>query len=196
MSHLYYFRIGKVPTIGLMSASIFTRRSFVVAAGLLTGAAAFSSRLTAQPAPADLATFLRIYDDAWASHDPHALAILHSEDVLVVNRFGSLLEGRAELEQAMQFLHGPGGPFHTISFPRQQLLVSRMLNTNMATLHTKWKNPAMGPGDQPAHGSQTPWVDLLSTYLLARHGNTWQIVQHDLHSVDPIKFPFKTKWNV
>ena len=116
MSHLYYFWIGQVPTISLMSASTKTRRSFVVAAGLLTGAIAVPSHLIAQPASTDLLAFLRIYDDAWASHDPHAVAMLHSEDVLVVNRFGSMLEGRAELEQAMQFLHGPGGPFHTITF--------------------------------------------------------------------------------
>jgi hypothetical protein len=106
-----------------------------------------------------------------------------------------MLEGRAEIEQAMQFLHGPGGPFHTIAFPRQQLLVGRILKPGMATLHARWKNPVMGPGDQLAHGSQTQWVDLLSTYLLDRQGGNWQIVQHDLHSIDPIKFPFKTKWN-
>ena len=121
--------------------------------------------------------------------------MLHAEDVLVVNRFGSMLEGRAELERAMQFLHGPGGPFHTVTFPRQELLVNRMLNSDMATLHASWKNPTMGPGDQLAHGSQTPWVDLLSTYLLTRRSETWRIAQHDLHSVDPIKFPFETKWN-
>jgi uncharacterized protein (TIGR02246 family) len=179
----------------LMTTSVPTRRSFVISAGLLAGSAAVSSQLIAQPTSVDLDPFLQRYDDAWASHDPHALAMLHAEDVLVVNRFGSMLEGRAELEQAMAFLHGPGGPFHTVTFPRQQLILSRILNANMATLHAKWKNPTMGPGDQLAHGSQTPWVDMLSTYLLVRNGDNWQIVQHDLHSVDPIKFPFKTKWN-
>jgi uncharacterized protein (TIGR02246 family) len=172
-----------------------TRRSFFMSAGLLSGAAAVAPRLIAQPSTPNPALFLQTYDDAWASHDPHALAMLHAEDVLVVNRFGSMLEGRAELEKAMAFLHGPGGPFHTVTFPRQQLVVSRILNPTVATLHAKWKNPTMGPGDQLAHDSQTPWVDLLSTYLLGRHGQTWRIVQHDLHSVDPIKFPFKTKWN-
>ena len=48
-SHLYYFWIGQVPTISLMSASTKTRRSFVVAAGLLTGATAVPSHLIAQP---------------------------------------------------------------------------------------------------------------------------------------------------
>jgi ketosteroid isomerase-like protein len=179
-----------------MTFSVSNRRSFFASAALVAAAAAVSLHLVAQTTATDLASFLQIYDDAWANHDPNALAMLHTEDVLVVNRFGSMLEGRAELEQAMQFLHGPGGPFHTITFPRQELLVSRMLDTNMATLHAKWKNPAMGAGDQLAHGSQTPWVDMLSTYLLVRHGAAWQIVQHDLHSVEPIKFPFKTKWNV
>ena len=179
----------------LMTSSVSNRRSFLLSAASLAGAAAISSNLIAQSAPTSLTAFLRVYDDAWASHDPLAIAMLHSEDVLVVNRFGSMLEGRAEVQTAMQFLHMPGGPFHTVTFPRQELLVSRMLNGNMATVHARWKNPTMGPGDQLAHVSQTPWVDMLSTYLLARQGETWQIVQHDLHSVDPIKFPFKTKWN-
>ena len=178
-----------------MFAPVSNRRLFLLSAASLAGAAAVSSNLIAQPASTTLTAFLKTYDEAWASHYPLAIAMLHSEDVLVVNRFGSMLEGRAELQTAMQFLHGPGGPFHTITFPRQEMLVSRMLNSNMATLHARWKNPTMAPGDQLAHDSQTPWVDMLSTYLLVRHGDTWQIVQHDLHSVDPIKFPFRTKWN-
>ena len=179
-----------------MTTSISNRRSLFLSAVSLAGAAAASSNLIAQLTPTNLTAFLQAYDEAWASHDPHFIAMLHTEEVLIVNRFGSMPDGRAELEQAMQFLHGPGGPFHTVTFPRQELLVSRMLNSDMATLHASWKNPAMGPGDQLAHGSQSPLVDLLSTYLLTRHGETWQIAQHDLHSVDPIKFPFKTKWNV
>ena len=178
----------------LMTASVSNRRSFFLSAASLAGAVAISSTLIAQPTPTNLNAFLGVYDVAWASHDPLAIAMLHTEDVLVVNRFGSMLEGRAELQTAMQFLHGPEGPFHTLTFPRQQLLVSRMLNSNMATLHARWKNPTMGTGDQLA-GSQIPWVDMLSTYLLVRQGDSWRIVQHDLHSVDPIKFPFKTKWN-
>ena len=168
----------------------------MVSAGFLAGAAAVSSNLVAQTATPDLTPYLRPHDDDRAIHDAHALALLHTEDVLNVNRFGSMLDGRAELKQAMQFLHGPGGPFHAVTFPRQQLLLSRMLDTSMATLHAKWKNPTMGPGDRLAHDTQMPWVDLISTYLLARQGDSWQIVQHDLHSVDPVKFPFKTKWNV
>jgi hypothetical protein len=156
-----------------MTASISSRRSIFVSAGHLAGAAAGTSHLIAQYPATHPALFLQTYDDAWGSHDPHALVMLHAEDVLVVNRFGSMVEGRAELGKVMAFLHGPEGPFHTISFPRQELLVSRILNTNMVTLHAKWKNPTMGPGDRLAHGSQTQWVDLISTYLLVRKGQTW-----------------------
>ncbi len=54
----------------------------------------------------------------------------------------------------------------------------------------------MGPGDQLANpGQQTQWVDLITTYLLRRQGQGWQLLQHDLHSVDSIKLPFPTKWN-
>ena len=195
MSHQYYSSTSRGTYPPPMTTSVSNRRSFFLSAAYLAGAAAVSLDLIAQPAPTNLSAFLRIYDSAWASHNPVAIAMLHSEDVLVVNRFGSMLEGRAEVQTAMQFLHGPGGPFHTVTFPSQELVISRMLNNDMATLHARWKNPTMGPGDQLAHGSQTPWVELLSTYLLARQGDTWQIIQHDLHSVDPIKFPFKTKWN-
>ena len=195
MSHRYYYWFGPDTYPGFMTTPVSNRRSFFLSAASLAGATAVSLELIAQPAPTNLSAFLRTYDGAWASHNPVAIAMLHSEDVLVVNRFGSMLEGRAEVQTAMQFLHRPGGPFHTVTFPRQELVTSRMLNNDMATLHARWKNPTMGSGDQLAYGSQTPWVELLSTYLLARQGDTWQIIQHDLHSVDPIKFPFKTKWN-
>ncbi len=154
------------------------------------------SMLPAQQPSHNPASFLATYDAAWAAHNPHALALLHAEDVLVVNRFGSMLEGREELERAMAFLHGPGGPFHAISFPAQRLLVSRMLGSDMATLHASWKTPVMATGDILANPrKQKPWVEMISTYLLARRSGGWQIVQHDLHSVDPIKIPIKTKWN-
>jgi hypothetical protein len=196
MSHLYYFESIKHSYADRVTKLLTTRRSFLAAAGLLTGATLVRSTLVAQRPVVDLASFLTAYDDAWARHDPHALATLHTKDVLVVNRFGSMVEGRDELERVLAFLHGPGGPFQRIDFPRQQLLVSRMLSNDMATLHASWKNPVMGPGDQVAHpGEQEPWVDMISTYLLAHKGEGWQIVQHDLHSVDPIRFPFKTKWN-
>ena len=174
-----------------MTGPISTRRALLAAAGIMAADAALQSQ-SPQPDPA---FFLESYDDAWSRHDSHSLAMLHTEDVLVVNRFGSMVEGRAELERVMAFLHGPGGPFHTVTFPRQELLISRILDTDMVTLHAKWKNPTMGPGDQLAHGSASPWVDLISTYLLTHKSGTWQIIQHDLHSVEPIKFPFKTKWN-
>ena len=179
-----------------MTTSPTTRRSVFATAGLFAAASILHSKLFAQNPPADPASFLAAYDAAWGSHDPHALAMLHTENVLIVNRFGSMLEGREELERAMAFLHGPGGPFHTIDFPAQKVLISRNLGSGMATLHASWKNPVMGAGDQLANpGEQKPWIDMVSTYLLVYRGGAWQIVQHDLHSVDPIKIPIKTKWN-
>ena len=194
MSHLYYFGFFRTRILGPWQTSVpHAARSSSLQACSQEQWQLPHSPVAATPAT-DPALFLATYDDAWASHDAHALAMLHAEDVLVVNRFGSMVEGRAELEKVMSFLHGPDGPFHTLSFPRQELLVSRMLDSSMATLHARWKNPTMGPGDQLAHG-QSSWIDLISTYLLVRSGQSWQIVQHDLHSVDAIKLPFKTKWN-
>ena len=100
-----------------MSALVSNRRSFLLSAAFLAGAAAVSSQLFAQTAPSHLATFLLIYDDGGARHNPYGLAMLHAEDVLVVNPLGSLLEGRPEqlaattLEWAYSVLccHGLGG---------------------------------------------------------------------------------------
>ena len=107
-----------------------------------------------------------------------------------------MLEGRKELEKALRFLHDPGGPFHTISFPRQKILTTRRFGANMAAIHTKWRNPEMGAGDQLKNGgTDMPWVDMVATYLLVHIAGGWQLAQHDLHNVDPIQFPFATKWN-
>ena len=54
----------------------------------------------------------------------------------------------------------------------------------------------MGTGDQlKSGGADMMWVDMIETYLLAHSAAGWQIAQHDLHNVDPIQFPFATKWN-
>ena len=124
-----------------MTSTATTRRSAFAAAGLLAAASVLPLRLSAESPAEDPASFLAIYDAAWGRHDAHALAMLHAEDVLVVNRFGSMVEGRAELEQVMAFLHGPGGPFHAISFPAQELRTARKRGSDMATLHASWKSP-------------------------------------------------------
>ena len=54
----------------------------------------------------------------------------------------------------------------------------------------------MATGDQLKNGGpQMLWVDMVATYLLVRDAGEWQLAQHDLHNVDPIQFPFPTKWN-
>ena len=195
MSRLYNSGDPRQSYIVVMTEAIATRRSFLAAAGSLAGAIVVRSA-AGQPPAADPALFITTFDDAWARHDPHALAMLHAERVVVVNRFGSMLEGRAEVETAMHFLHGPGGPFHDITFPRQRVVLSRLLGSDMAVIHTKWSNPTMGPEDQLArHDGPMRWVDMIATCLVTRSGPGWELVQHDLHSVDPTQFPFKTKWN-
>lgn len=179
-----------------MKTPPLNRRTFLVASCGFTALAATSPKLPAAYSAADPKDFIVAFDDAWARHDAHALTTLHAEDVVVVNRYGSMLEGRAELEKALHFLHDPGGPFHTLTFPRQKILTTRSLEPNTFAVHTKWRNPPMQAGDQLKNGGvDTPWVDMIATYLLVYVSHRWQIIQHDLHNVDPIQFPFATKWN-
>jgi len=60
MSRLYYSLIGRDIYPRLMTAFVSNRRSFVVSAAFMAGAAAISSHLIAQAAPSDLAIFLKI----------------------------------------------------------------------------------------------------------------------------------------
>lgn len=173
-----------------------TRPKLLAASGTFAALTMHSSDLWATPPAENPKEFIAAFDDAWARHDAHALAMLHAEDVVVVNRYGSMLEGREELEKALRFLHDPGGPFHTISFPRQKILTTRRFGASMAAIHTKWRNPEMGAGDQLKNSrADIPWVDMGATYLLVHIGKGWELAQHDLHNVDPIQFPFATKWN-
>ena len=179
-----------------MKSQDLTRRRFLATSSTAAVLAATSPDLLAVPSAGGPGQFIVAFDDAWARHDAHALAMLHAEVVIVVNRYGSMLEGRAELEKALGFLHGPGGPFNTISFPPQKILTTRSLGATMAAIHTKWRNPEMGTGDQLRNGGpEMKWVDMIATYLLVRIAEAWQIKQHDLHNIDAIQFPFATKWN-
>jgi hypothetical protein len=72
-----------------MLNSILTRHLFLRVTGLLTGTPLFASAVLNQPDSAELSSFIETYDDAWARHDAHALAMLHDENVIAVNRFGS-----------------------------------------------------------------------------------------------------------
>ncbi len=79
MSHRYYFRIVRGTYPPLMTTSVSNRRSFFLSAASLAGAAAVSSTLIAQPTPTNLTAFLQTYDEAWASHNPQAIAMLHAK---------------------------------------------------------------------------------------------------------------------
>lgn len=179
-----------------MTTQNLTRRGFLAASSAAAVLTVTASDLLAGSPAGNPDQFITAFDDAWARHDAHGLSMLHTEDVIVINRYGSMLEGRVELGKALHFLHDPGGPFHDVSFPRQKILTSRSLGANMAAIHTKWRNPEMATGDQlKSSGANMRWVDMVATYLLVHGTGGWQLAQHDLHNVDPIQFPFATKWN-
>ena len=52
----------------------------------------------------DAKLFLRKWDQVWARHDAIAIAALHTDGAVTVNRFGTAVRGREDLGKAVGFL--------------------------------------------------------------------------------------------
>ncbi len=102
-----------------MKTSSTTRRSFLVT-GTALAAAPFLQAERSINSPADRAVaedFLRKWIQAWNHHDAHQLGLLQTSDANTVNRFGTLVQGRAGVEKALGFLHNPVD--RTMASPRR-----------------------------------------------------------------------------
>jgi uncharacterized protein (TIGR02246 family) len=157
---------------------------------LLTVAA--GTAMQASPSPGtvpDLRTaaedFLRNWDAAWNGHDAHSLASLHTSDAVTVNRFGSVVEGRDAIEQALAFLHN--GPFNHIAFPAQRIQSLRQVAPETIILRTKWQNPVMNSDGSVDRGK---FNDMIVTFVLIRKGGEWKASEVDLHNVEKMDLPF------
>ena len=141
---------------------------------------------SADPSVAD-AAFLRHWDEAWNRHDAHALSLLHTENAVTVNRFGTVVSSRDALEKALGFLHGAHGPFHAVTFPPLHLLDVRRIAPDVMILHARWQNPVMHPD-----GTIDPTTldAMIVSYTLLRSDLGWRATEVDLHNVDTMDLPF------
>jgi hypothetical protein len=92
-----------------MKTSLSSRRTFIVA-GTAIAAAPFLQGESLSGSSADTAAakeFLVKWERAWNHHDAHQLSLLQTSDANTVNRFGTLVQGRAAVEKALGFLHNP-----------------------------------------------------------------------------------------
>jgi uncharacterized protein (TIGR02246 family) len=168
-----------------MTANPLTRRTFLAGAAAAATAHAASK---ADPLPEAVAkTFISRWDTAWNNHDAKALGLLHTEDAVTVNRFGTFLHGRGPIEGALAFLHGSGGPFHSAVFPRQQLILVRQPAPDVVIVQTTWKNPIMNP-DGKIDPVKTN--DMIVTFMLVRREPQWQAAEVNLQNVEKMDLPF------
>jgi uncharacterized protein (TIGR02246 family) len=131
--------------------------------------------------------FLGKWDEAWAKHDAVAIAALHTEDAVTVNRFGTVVRGKADLTNALGFLHGPHGPFHNSVFPPLELLVQRTIAPNVAVVQAKWQNPVMRPDGTIDPASVN---DMIVTFVLLKTAGLWLASEVNLVNVEKMDLPF------
>ncbi len=131
--------------------------------------------------------FLTRWERAWNNHDAHQLCLLHTLDANTVNRFGTFVQGRDALEKALGFLHGEGGPFHTVTAPPLHLLDLRQIAPGVMILQASWKSPVMNPDGKL---DLTRQDDMIVSYTLVRDAGDWKATQVDLHNVDKMDLPF------
>jgi uncharacterized protein (TIGR02246 family) len=152
-----------------------------------TTAPAWIAEIAAADDAADVKLFLRKWDEAWARHDALAIAALHTDDAVTVNRFGTVVRGREDLGKALGFLHGVHGPFHNSVFPPLELLIQRSLAPNVQAIQAKWQNPVMRPDGTIDPASIN---DMIVTFILLRTGSAWLASEVNLVNVEKMDLPF------
>jgi hypothetical protein len=165
-----------------------TRRTFLLSSMATVATAPVSAAENILPAEAEEAkSFLHRWDEAWAKHDGIAIAALHTEDAVTVNRFGTVVQGRPALEKALGFLHGPGGPFHNSAAPPLQLLIQRRIAAGVMVVQAKWQNPVMKPD-----GKIDPAAinDMIVTFVLVPGSSGWLASEVNLINVEKMDLPF------
>ena len=172
-----------------MTTSSKSRRSFLVA-----GTAFAASPLLKSEEPTNAATaratanaFLSKWIQAWNHHDAQELGLLQTFDANTVNRFGTLVQGRAAVEKALGFLHDPGGPYHAVTAPPLQLIDVRQIAPTVIILQASWKSPVMNPDGKLDLAKEN---DMLVSCTLLKVGGLWEATQMDLHNVEKMDLPY------
>ena len=134
--------------------------------------------------------FFERWVTAWNHHDAKKLASLHTDDAVTVNRYGTLLLGRAEAERALTFLRSPLGPFGEFVFPPMNIAAVRQIANNVMIAQARWNAPALGP-----HGKVIPdhFNEMILSYTLVKEGEGWKAAQIDAHNVEKMDLPFSSE---
>ena len=172
-----------------MTTSLISRRKFLVAG---TAVAASPIVRSEEPTNMDAARataneFLIKWVQAWNRHDAHQLGLLQTLDANTVNRFGTLVEGRASVEKALGFLHNPGGPYHDVAAAPLNLIDVRQIAPNVIILQASWQSPVMNPDGKLDLAKQD---NMMVSYTLLKQGGDWKATQTDLHNVEKMDLPY------
>jgi uncharacterized protein (TIGR02246 family) len=171
-----------------MANSTSTRRTFLTNSIAAVATVPALVAESVQPAESEaVKSFLHRWDEAWAKHDGIALAALHTEDTVTVNRFGTVLQGRPAVEEALGFLHGPGGPFHNTVAPPLELLIQRTIAVGVIAVQARWQSPVMNP-----EGKIDPAAinDMLATFVLVQGPAGWLASEVNMINVEKMDLPF------
>ena len=134
-------------------------------------------------------TFLFKWVAAWNSHDAQALASLHTEDAMTINRYGTLIRGRVDAEEALSFLLGPHGPFGEAVFPPMRIAALREIAPGVVVVQATWSAPVLGPDGKTVQGQ---FNEMILSYTLLKQGADWKTCQIDGHNVEPMELPYSS----
>lgn len=135
-------------------------------------------------------TFFQRWVTAWNNRDAKALAALHTEDAVTINRYGTLLDGRAEAEEALAFLRGPHGPFGDFVFPPMQIVAARQIAPGVLITQASWSAPELGPDGKTVPNQ---FNEMILSYTLVAQGEGWKVTQIDGHNVEKMDLPFSSE---
>ena len=168
-----------------------SRRSFLATGTALAVAPFLQAELSTSSSAvrAVAEDFLGKWVQAWNHHDAHQLGLLQTTDANTVNRFGTLVQGRAAVEKALGFLHDSGGPYHDVTAPPLQLIDVRQIAPNVIILQASWKSPVMNPDGKLDLAKED---DMLVSYTLLKEGSAWRVTQTDLHNVEKMDLPYSS----
>lgn len=115
---------------------------------------------------------------------------MHAENAVTINRYGTLIRGRADSEEALAFLLGPQGPFGDFVFPPMELVAARQIVPEVVIAQTTWSAPVLG-----ADGQTVPdqFNEMILSYTLVRQGDDWKATQIDGHNVEKMDLPYSSK---
>jgi uncharacterized protein (TIGR02246 family) len=170
-----------------MAGISVTRRTILSSSAPVVAVGTLSLQAEASPDVSGAQEFMKKWDEAWGSHDAQALAQLHTEDAVTVNRFGTLLQGRGPTEKALAFLHGKTGPFGQSKVPPLRMLALRQIRPDVMILQTGWQNPVMNPDGKI---DSLKVNDMIVTFVLLKTGSDWKASEIDLHNVEKMDLPY------